>query len=83
MPPQFLNKYWTKAENGYWHSKGFTLQDFHEPIQIRPRNARIVRNNCLRCHGDLLSDVAHLSDPEPERVDCVRCHSQVGHGPTK
>ena len=28
----------SKAENGFWHSKGFTLQDFHEPIRIRPRN---------------------------------------------
>jgi cytochrome c nitrite reductase small subunit len=83
MPPDFVNKYWTKAENGYWHSKGFTLQDFHEPIQIRARNARIVRDNCLRCHGDLMSNVAHAGDPEPERLDCVRCHTQVGHGPTR
>ena len=83
MPPGFVNKYWTKAENGYWHSKGFTLQDFHEPIMIRPRNAGIVRDNCLRCHGALMSDVAHASDPGPERLDCVRCHSQVGHGPTR
>src|SRR5262245_4500352 len=27
-----------KADNGYHHSKGFTLQDFHEPIMITPRN---------------------------------------------
>jgi len=81
MPPGFVNKYFTKAENGYWHSKGFTLQDFHEPIQIRPRNAGIVRDNCLRCHGAFMSEVAHASDPE--RLDCVRCHGQVGHGPTR
>ena len=83
MPPGFANKYWTKAENGYWHSKGFTLQDFHEPIQIRPRNAAIVRDNCLRCHGAFMSGVAHASARQPERLDCVRCHAQVGHGPTR
>jgi cytochrome c nitrite reductase small subunit len=83
MPSGFLNKYWTKSENGYWHSKGFTLQDFHEPIQIRPRNAAIVRDNCLRCHGAFMSGVAHASDPEAQRLDCVRCHGQVGHGPTR
>ena len=83
MPQGFLNKYYTKGENGFWHSKGFTLQDFHEPIRIRPRNARIVRDNCLRCHGDLMAHVASPSDPDPERLDCVRCHSQVGHGPIK
>lgn len=83
MPSGFLDKYWTKSENGYWHSKGFTLQDFHEPIRIRPRNAGIVRDNCLRCHGPLLSDVAHRPDPPPQRLDCVRCHGQVGHGPLR
>ena len=35
-PHDFIGKYATKAENGFWHSKGFTLQDFHEPIRIRP-----------------------------------------------
>ena len=44
-----------KANNGYWHSKGFTLMDFHEPIMIGPRNAGIPQANYLRCHGDFCS----------------------------
>jgi cytochrome c nitrite reductase small subunit len=83
VPVDFLGKYWTKAEEGYRHSKGFTFQDFHEPIRIRSGGARIVRNNCLRCHTDLMHDVVSPSAPDPKRVDCVHCHSQVGHGLTR
>lgn len=36
LPTTFVAKYIAKAENGYWHSKGFTFQDFHEPIMIKP-----------------------------------------------
>ena len=34
LPHDFVGKYLAKASNGYHHSKGFTFQDFHEPIQI-------------------------------------------------
>jgi cytochrome c nitrite reductase small subunit len=36
VPHTFAVKWATKASNGYHHSEGFTLQDFHEPIQIKP-----------------------------------------------
>src|ERR1041384_846678 len=52
LPYQFIPKYIAKADNGYRHSKGFTFNDFHEPIMIKPRNARILQDNCLKCHGD-------------------------------
>src|SRR4051794_1366424 len=39
LPHELVPKYLAKAENGYWHSKGFTLQDFHEPIMIKPKNS--------------------------------------------
>jgi cytochrome c nitrite reductase small subunit len=35
LPHTFFAKYLAKAENGYHHSKGFTLEDFHEPIMMR------------------------------------------------
>ena len=78
-PASFFSKYWVKAENGYWHSKGFTLQDFHEPIQIREKNKRVLRENCARCHAALVADIgAHAGG---ETMNCVRCHAKVGHGP--
>ncbi|MBI93975.1 MAG: hypothetical protein CME05_12325 [Gemmatimonadaceae bacterium] len=35
LPQSFVAKYMGQAENGYYHSKGFTFQDFHEPIAIK------------------------------------------------
>jgi cytochrome c nitrite reductase small subunit len=40
LPHAFIPKRLAKGENGFWHSKGFTFQDFHEPIFIRERNQR-------------------------------------------
>ena len=85
LPHDTVAKYLAKALNGYHHSKGFTLQDFHEPILIKPRNAEILQNNCLRCHGDLVHEalVAGARGPQPAEVEdgrCVHCHRGVGHG---
>jgi cytochrome c nitrite reductase small subunit len=74
-PAALIPKYLVKAENGFWHSKGFTLQDFHEPITMRPVSRGVVEANCLRCHEELTSEIAgHGSN------DCTRCHATVGHG---
>ncbi len=79
LPQDFLGKYYTKAENGFWHSKGFTLQDFHEPIQMREVSRRVVQQNCLRCHNDSVHEVLTIR-PDQEELDCTHCHRTVGHG---
>lgn len=78
LPPGFFEKYIAKAENGWNHSKGFTLQDFPEPIVITEKNADILHENCLRCHGELVHDQAVVYTEGTPR--CVRCHVSVGHG---
>ncbi len=83
LPREFVPRYLTKAENGFWHSKGFTLQDFHEPIRIRPGNARVLRDNCIRCHQEMVSEILAHGSRDSDRLDCVRCHDRVGHGPTR
>ena len=80
LPHDFVGKYVAKAENGYHHSKGFTLQDFHEPILIKERNAAILQENCLRCHADFVHDVVRGSSTAEDAVRCVHCHRGVGHG---
>jgi cytochrome c nitrite reductase small subunit len=80
-PHDLLGKYLTKADNGYWHSKGFTLQDFHEPIMIRPRNSAVLRANCVRCHQQIVSGIVGHAGPAGELLNCVHCHRDVGHGP--
>lgn len=77
LPDDFVGKYLAKAENGWNHSKAFTLQDFHEPIVITAKNARILQQNCLRCHGPLVHAQVSTSGVAPR---CVGCHSTVGHG---
>jgi len=78
LPAAFPWTYVAKAENGWNHSKAFTLQGFPEPIVITPKNAAILHANCLRCHADLVHDQALAYTEGAPR--CVRCHDTVGHG---
>jgi len=80
LPHDFVGKYLAKASNGYHHSKGFTFEDFHEPIQIKPRNAAILQAACLRCHGDFVHDIVSGAKTDGDAVTCVHCHRGVGHG---
>ena len=79
LPHDFIGKYYTKAENGFWHSKGFTLQDFPEPIQMRDVSRRIVQENCLYCHADFVHEILTIRHDQ-EQLNCTHCHRTVGHG---
>lgn len=81
VPHDPIRKYLVKAEHGFRHSRGFTFQDFHEPIRIKPSSSRVVHENCVRCHSELVGDiVGHRAEPWEAR-GCVHCHDRVGHGP--
>jgi cytochrome c nitrite reductase small subunit len=80
LPHELVPKYLAKAENGYHHSKGFTLQDFHEPILITPHNADILQASCVRCHAELVHDVLVGGGRPGQELRCVHCHRNVGHG---
>ena len=80
VPRGFFEKYIAKAKNGYHHSKGFTLQDFQEPIRIKPGNSKILEKNCLGCHGDFVHDALTSRVSSTEELNCVHCHRGVGHG---
>src|SRR5690606_10109174 len=77
-PHDFLNKYATKALNGFNHSLAFTTGRFHEPIQITPRNHEITDAACRRCHGDIVESIDAVHR-EGQALSCVRCHNDVGH----
>lgn len=84
VPHDFVLKYLAKAENGYHHSKGFTLQDFHEPVMIKEKNSKILQANCLSCHADFVHDVfiagPAAANSKKDALQCVHCHRGVGHG---
>jgi cytochrome c nitrite reductase small subunit len=89
-PHDLIGKYTVKAENGFWHSKAFTLQDFHDPLIIRPRNSLVLQESCVHCHEDFVANILAHESPQgaSPRLDggaaqCVRCHASVGHGPTR
>jgi cytochrome c nitrite reductase small subunit len=83
LPHRGLAKWLAKASNGYHHSKGFTFDDFHEPIMIKEGNSRSLQQNCLRCHGPVVHDiVAGSASAAPGALRCVHCHRAVGHGET-
>ncbi len=82
LPHDLIGKYMAKSNNGYHHSKGFTFQDFHEPIMIKPGNSRILQQNCLRCHEGMVHDLVAGATTDRQAVECVHCHRSVGHGET-
>ncbi len=82
LPHDFPGKYIAKAENGWHHSKAFTLQDFHEPIRITEKNRRILQANCIVCHQQVVHDLVPGSTTGAGAVSCVHCHRSVGHGET-
>lgn len=82
IPASGLAKWISKATHGYQHSKGFTLQDFEEPIRVKPASAAIVQENCLRCHAELLHDQVAGVTTDRDAIQCVHCHAGVGHGET-
>ena len=79
-PHDLVGKYTTKATQGFRHSKGFTFQDFHEPIQLHHSSKPVLQANCVGCHGDLVSEITRHSNVSGDVVNCIRCHESVGHG---
>lgn len=80
LPTSLFAKLLAKAKNGYHHSKGFTLQDFDEPIRIKAANSAILQDNCQRCHAQMVHELVAAARTKTDTVTCVHCHATVGHG---
>jgi cytochrome c nitrite reductase small subunit len=80
-----FNKYYFKANDGLRHSTLFTLRMERQVIRILEPGAKVVQNNCIRCHGKLLVDprleasVAMYRGVREGRR-CIECHREVPHG---
>ena len=81
LPHGFIRKYIAKGENGFHHSAAFTLQNFHEPIMMTPKNAAILQETCIDCHSALVHEQVQRGADGSGEVQCVHCHRNVGHGP--
>lgn len=69
----------SEADNGFWHSLKFTTGSYPQNIKIREHNADVLRDNCLKCHGNLVNDVRQTQIHSNQQIDCLRCHAEVGH----
>lgn len=78
LPDSFMGKWLTKADNGLFHSIAFTTGDFHEPLQIKPRNRRVTQSACFKCHADFVDHMRPINRDEG-MLWCVQCHADVGH----
>jgi cytochrome c nitrite reductase small subunit len=78
LPHHPIGKWVTKGDNGFFHSLAFTLGDFHEPIQIKPRNRRVTQGACLHCHADFVHEMLP-AERGGDMLMCIDCHSDVGH----
>ena len=77
-----IGKWVTKADNGFFHSLAFTLQNFPDPIRIKERNRDVTQRACLHCHDGFVHswlDAAEPAGSGSSDLYCVHCHSSVGH----
>ena len=79
VPHAFPAKYVVKLDNGWNHSRKFTLQNFAEPIRIRPSNLRVLERNCVHCHEAMVQEIVSHADVARGDLRCTQCHRSVGH----
>ncbi len=80
-----FNKYYFKAKDGLRHATLFTLRKEPQVIFIHEPGKKVVHNNCIRCHEELLTDSKLLARTESYhqyRTDrrCWECHREIPHG---
>ncbi len=81
----FFNKYYFKAKDGMRHAYIFTLRREPQTIFILEAGIRVVQQNCIRCHSDLVHNPEMLAvttayhDSFNERL-CWDCHRETPHG---
>jgi cytochrome c nitrite reductase small subunit len=80
-----LNKYYFKAKDGLRHATIFTLRKEPQVIFIKDAGKKAVQDNCIRCHGSLITDSKLLTRTpvyHQQRLErrCWECHQEVPHG---
>lgn len=80
-PGGLMPKYWSKAQNGFWHSFYFTTGNYPDNIHINARNRRITENACRKCHAEIVHGIEGVGrgNVPGNRASCLHCHRSVGH----
>jgi cytochrome c nitrite reductase small subunit len=80
-----FNKYYFKAKDGMRHAYMFTLRLEPQTIFIHEEGKKVVQQNCVRCHGDLIHNaqlglVTNTYYESFEQRSCWSCHRETPHG---
>ncbi len=86
----FIGKMIAKSRDGFNHSVAMTFNTYDNSIRISNDAAKRIQNNCISCHGELVSQMVENSksykkNKEGSQVDrnCWDCHRSTPHGSTK
>lgn len=80
-----LNKWFFKAKDGIRHATVFTARAEPQTIFIKEAGIKVVQDNCIRCHSELITDAKLLVQTDvfhnkfKDRL-CWDCHREVPHG---
>lgn len=80
-----FNKYFFKAKDGMRHAAIFTLRREPQVIFIKEASKKVVHENCIRCHKDLITDpklLGYNTETQNFRMEkkCWECHRETPHG---
>lgn len=78
VPGNLVGKYLAKGTNGFFHSLHFTLGGYPYPLRITERNRVVTEQRCRDCHRGVVEAIDAQHAPGAS-LDCIRCHSSVGH----
>lgn len=70
-----INHLVAKALDGGKEFLAFHTGRFADEIRLTPHGARVLRENCLRCHAETMARVN-------EDRNCWECHRRLGHKQT-
>lgn len=76
-----VEKYASKARNGFFHSLAFTTGDYPANLRVTAYNRHIAEGACRSCHSALTHTIDRTDAAAGDRaaLECTRCHAKVGH----
>lgn len=78
-----FRKYAFKASDGLRHSTLFTLRLEPQVIRVKEAGIRVIQENCIRCHTQLVERVSAVEVRDahsPTGMLCWECHRETPHG---
>lgn len=77
-----FRKYLFKGSDGLRHATMFTLRLEPQVIRIHEAGAKVVYENCVRCHNGLNERVFHATGLTEwqGKNQCISCHQETPHG---